>query len=128
MINYTSSGMGNVKCENARHVQKHLTIANNCWVFLKFNCKHLLIVSKLDNIWFNLKTPEFFSRWLGTGFLVDLLSSKIFVPFFCNEGLYFFTRVTSEQCSKSKMMWENSCSINTHKTNLWQFLLQWWRL
>ena len=30
MISYTSSGMGNVKCENARHVQKNVTIANNC--------------------------------------------------------------------------------------------------
>ena len=29
MINYTSSGMGNVKCENARHVQNNVTIANN---------------------------------------------------------------------------------------------------
>ena len=27
MINYTSSGMGNVKCENARHVQKNVKIA-----------------------------------------------------------------------------------------------------
>ena len=25
-------------------------------------------------------------------------------------------------------MWESSCSINTHKTNLPQFFLQWWRL
>ena len=27
MINYTSSGMGNVKCENARHVQNNVTTA-----------------------------------------------------------------------------------------------------
>ena len=27
MINYTSSGMGNVKCENARHVQDNETTA-----------------------------------------------------------------------------------------------------
>ena len=27
MINYTSSGMGNVKCENARHVQNNVTAA-----------------------------------------------------------------------------------------------------
>ena len=27
MINYTSSGMGNVKCENARHVQDNVTTA-----------------------------------------------------------------------------------------------------
>ena len=25
MINYTSSGMGNLKCENARHVQNNVT-------------------------------------------------------------------------------------------------------
>ena len=25
MINYTSSGMGNLKCENARHVQNNAT-------------------------------------------------------------------------------------------------------
>ena len=30
MINYTSSGMGNMKCENTRHVQDNVTIANNC--------------------------------------------------------------------------------------------------
>ena len=28
MINYTSSGMGNVKCENARHVQNNVTTAD----------------------------------------------------------------------------------------------------
>ena len=28
MINYTSSGMGNVKCENARHVQNNVTAAD----------------------------------------------------------------------------------------------------
>ena len=27
MINYTSSGMGNVKCENARHVQNNVKTA-----------------------------------------------------------------------------------------------------
>ena len=27
MINYTSSGMGNLKCENARHVQNNVTTA-----------------------------------------------------------------------------------------------------
>ena len=29
MINYTSRGMGNVKCENAPHVENNVTIANN---------------------------------------------------------------------------------------------------
>ena len=27
MINYTSSGMGNLKCENARHDQNNVTTA-----------------------------------------------------------------------------------------------------
>ena len=28
MINYTSNGMGNVKCENARHAQNNATTAD----------------------------------------------------------------------------------------------------
>ena len=28
MINYTSSGMRNVKCENARHIQNNVTTAD----------------------------------------------------------------------------------------------------
>ena len=28
MINYTSSGMENMKCENARHVQNNVTTAS----------------------------------------------------------------------------------------------------
>ena len=128
MISYTSSSMENVKCENVRHVQNNVTIVSNSWICQQFNCKHLLIVSNGGIIWFNLKTPEFFSRWLGTSFLWNLFWSKIFVSLFCNEDLlYFFTRVTSWQCGL-KIMWERSCSENIQKTNLQQFLLQWWKL
>ena len=57
-------------------------------------------------------------------FLVENLFSL-----FCSSGLlHFFTRVTSKQCSCPKIIWKSSCYVNTKKTNLQQFILQWWRL
>ena len=50
MINFTSSVMGNVKFENARYVQNNVTTAEFA--------STLLIVSNVDIILFNLKTPE----------------------------------------------------------------------
>ena len=45
MINYISSDVGNVKCENAWNVQNNVTTVNNCQ-----SCKHLLIVGNVDII------------------------------------------------------------------------------
>ena len=77
--------MWNVKCENVWHTQNNVTIASNYWICWQFNCKHLLIVNNLDIILFNLKIPEFFSRWLWTRFLWNLFCLKIFVLLFCKQ-------------------------------------------
>ena len=100
-----------------RHVQSNVTIASNYWICWQFNCKHFLIVNKVDIIWFNPKTAEFFSLTLNK-FFMKLFCLRIFVSVFCSSGLlYFFTRVTSKQCSRAKIMWDSSCSGNTQKTN-----------
>ena len=41
-----------------------------------------VIVSNVDIIWFNLKTPQYFSRCFGTSFLWNLFRSKIFLSLF----------------------------------------------
>ena len=96
--------MRNLKCENVfKHVQSNVAIAGNSWICQQLNCKRLLIVSNLDIIWFNLKTPKFFSRWLWTSFLRNLLCLKIFVLRFCSIGLlYFYTRVLHRKVAASK--------------------------
>ena len=48
----------------------------------QFNCKHFLIVSNVDIIWFNLKAPEQFSCWLGASFSWNQFKSKSFVWLF----------------------------------------------
>ena len=119
----TSSDMWNVKCENAGHIQNNETITSNRWICEQFNCKHLVIVRNLSIIWFNLKTPEFFFSFTMSKFLWNAFWSKIFISLFhCSGLLYLFTRVTSQQYSRSKIMQDSSCSGNTQKTNLRQFL------
>ena len=84
MINYTSSGMEIVKWENARY---NVTVANNWWICWQFNCKHLPIVSNVDIIWFNLKTPEkkivdleqvFYEIFLGRKSLFHFFRIKVY--------------------------------------------------
>ena len=95
MINYTSSGVGNVKCENARHVQNNITIANNCWISQQFNCKQLLFVSNVDTIWFNFKTPEFFLVYLEQMFYEIFLGQKSLFHFFKIKVYYIFYKSNS---------------------------------
>ena len=86
--------MWNVKRENARHVQDSATIASK-----QVNCKHLLTVSNLDIIWFNLKTPEVFLRLTDFEqvFYETFFGRKSLFHFLVvlSDLLYFFTRVTS---------------------------------
>ena len=88
--------MWNVNCENVRHVQNNVTIASNRWFFQQLNCKYLLIVSNLNIVWFNLKTPEFFFSLTLSEFFMKWFLVEIFVSLFCSIGLlYLFIRVTS---------------------------------
>ena len=82
--------MWNAKCENARHVQNNVTIASNRRICQELNCKHLLIVSNLNIIWFNLKTPEFFFSLLWASFLWNVFWSKSLFHFFVVVVYYTF--------------------------------------
>ena len=78
--------MWNVKCENARHVQNNVTIASNCWICWKFNCKHLLTVNNSDIILFNLKMSEFF-------FLIDFEQVSYEIVFVWKSLFHFLVVV-----------------------------------
>ena len=82
--------MENVKCENVRYVQNNVTIVNNSWICQQFNCKHLLIVSNGDIIWFNLKTPEFFLVDLEQVFYEIFFGRKSLFHFFVMKVYYTF--------------------------------------
>ena len=85
----------------------------NCY---QFNSKHLLISDVISNY------RVFFSRYFEQVFYEVFFCLKIFVSLFCSSGLlYFFTRVTSQQCSRPRVMWDSSRSWNTWKANLQQF-------
>ena len=78
--------MWNVKCANKfKHVQNNVTTASNYWI-----CKHFLIVSNLDIIRFNLRTPEIFFSLLWSSFVWNLFYLKIFVSLFVVVVYYTF--------------------------------------
>ena len=108
--------MWNVKCENARHVQNNITIASNCWICYQFNCKHLLIVSNLDIILFNLEMPEFFSRWLWTSFFMKPFLFEIFVSPFCKE---WFMNLFCESNAAAHKKWRVVVVLEIHRKLTW---------
>ena len=98
-----------MKCELCKRVQTCSRQRKNCY---QFNSKHLLISDVISNY------RVFFSRYFEQVFYEIFFCLKIFVSLFCSSGLlYFFTRVTSQQCSRPRVMWDNSRSWNTWKAN-----------
>ena len=61
---------------------------------------------------FNLKTPDFFSRWLWTNFLWNLLCLKIFVSLFCSSSLWNFFCKSNIAAPKK---WRAVAVIEIHK-------------
>ena len=57
-----------------------------CWICFQFKWKHLVFVSNLHIILFNLKIPEFFLVDFQQAFLWNLFCLKIFVLLFCSSG------------------------------------------
>ena len=119
MINYTSSGMRNLKCENAWHVQNNVTTAKfarnlttNICLLLAMQTSSDLTSKRLSIFLVDLE-QVFYEIFLGRKALFHFFKIKVYYT--------FFTRVISQQCSSSKVMRESSCSENTQKNNLRQF-------
>ena len=91
-------------CSNCKQPLNLLAIKLQTFAYCQ-QFKHYLIQSQNARVSFLVTSSKFFMK----RFLVE-----IFVSLFCSSGLlYFFTRVTSQQYSCSKIMQDSSCSGNT---------------
>ena len=106
----TSSDMWNVKSKNTRHVENNVTIASNCWISWQFNCKHLLIVSNLDILLFNLKKPKFFS---GCLWIIFYEFSFVWKSLFHYFVVVVYENLWQEQCNRPKI-WRAVVVLEIH--------------
>ena len=87
MINYTSSGMGNLKCENARHVQNNVTTAKFA-INLTTNIYLLLAMQTSTDL--TSKRQSIFLVDLEQAFYEIFLSQKALFHFFKIQVYYTF--------------------------------------
>ena len=87
MINYTSSGMGNLKCENARHVQNNVTTAkfainltaNICLLLAKMTLSDL--TTKRQSIFLVDLEQVIYEIFLGRKDLFRFFNIKVYYIF-----------------------------------------------
>ena len=87
MINYTSSGRGNVKCENARHAQNNVTTAefasnltaNICLLLAMSTLSQL--TSKRQSVFLVDLKQVFYEIFLGRKYLFHFFKIKVYYAF-----------------------------------------------